>query len=374
VRRGNLPVPPRPPPLVRFADGRYAPGLSPLRGGITIGMSGDRVRRRRRPCRPVAPVALFVPVLVAGCGKQDVLDPHSDAERRISTLWWVMLGGAAIGFGVIVLLLFLGWVRRNRASLPFGGGEQAATALVIALGVAVPIVVLSALFVWSNIFLIRTTDAPAPGSTSLTVRVIGHQWWWEIRYPGTRAVTANELHIPVATGVRVAGTTADVIHSLWVPELNRKVDVIPGRENVLLLDADHTGTYPGQCAEFCGLQHAHMEIRVIAEPRQRFQAWLAREASPAAAATSRGARVFVDQACSGCHQIRGTDARGLVGPDLTHFGSRTTIGAGVLPNDREHLRDWIRDPQHAKPGNRMPALKLSEADLRALVDYLEGLK
>jgi cytochrome c oxidase subunit 2 len=317
---------------------------------------------------------LFVPVLVAGCGKQDVLDPHSDAERRISTLWWVMLGGAAIGFGVIVLLLFLGWVRRNRASLPFGGGEQAATALVIALGVAVPIVVLSALFVWSNIFLIRTTDAPAPGSTSLTVRVIGHQWWWEIRYPGTRAVTANELHIPVATGVRVAGTTADVIHSLWVPELNRKVDVIPGRENVLLLDADHTGTYPGQCAEFCGLQHAHMEIRVIAEPRQRFQAWLAREASPAAAATSRGARVFVDQACSGCHQIRGTDARGLVGPDLTHFGSRTTIGAGVLPNDREHLRDWIRDPQHAKPGNRMPALKLSEADLRALVDYLEGLK
>jgi cytochrome c oxidase subunit 2 len=117
-----------------------------------------------------------------------------------------------------------------------------------------------------------------------------------------------------------------------------------------------------------------MEIRVIAEPRQRFQAWLAREASPAAAATSRGARVFVDQACSGCHQIRGTDARGLVGPDLTHFGSRTTIGAGVLPNDREHLRDWIRDPQHAKPGNRMPALKLSEADLRALVDYLEGLK
>jgi cytochrome c oxidase subunit 2 len=337
-------------------------------------MSGDRVRRRRLPRRPLLTVAPLVPLIAAGCGKQNVLDPHSHAERRISTLWWVMLGGAAIGFGVVVVLLFLGWVRRNRSSLPFGGGEQAATALVIALGVAVPIVVLSALFVWSDIFVIKATDAPARGSTSLTVRVIGHQWWWEIEYPGTQAVTANELHIPVDTRVRVVGTTADVIHSLWVPELNRKVDVIPGRENVLLLDADRTGTYPGQCAEFCGLQHAHMELRVIAEPKERFRGWLANEAAPAPATSSPGARVFDDEACSGCHQIRGTDARGRVGPDLTHVGSRTLIGAGVLPNDPDHLREWIRDPQHSKPGNRMPGLQVSEADLNELVAYLEGLK
>jgi cytochrome c oxidase subunit 2 len=265
-------------------------------------------------------------------------------------------------------------VRRKRASLPFGGGERAATALVVGLGVAVPIVLLSGLFVWSDIFVIRATDAPRRGSTTLTVRVTGHQWYWEIKYPGTNAVTANELHIPVGTRVRVVGTTADVIHSLWVPELNRKVDVIPGRENVMLLDADRAGTYPGQCAEFCGLQHAHMEIRVIAESKQRFRRWLANEAAPAAVNTSRGARVFMREACSGCHQIRGTNARGQVGPDLTHFGSRTMIGAGVLPNDREHLREWIRDPQHSKPGNRMPGLKLSDADLRALVAYLEGLK
>jgi cytochrome c oxidase subunit II len=204
--------------------------------------------------------------------------------------------------------------------------------------------------------------------------VIGHQWWWEIRYPGTRAVTANELHIPVGTGVRLVGTTADVIHSIWVPELNRKVDVIPGRESVLLLAADRAGTYPGQCAEFCGLQHAHMELRVIAQPRAQYRAWLAHEAATAAAGAGRGARVFTKQACSGCHQIRGTDARGQVGPDLTHIGSRKTIGAGVLPNDPEHLREWIRDPQHAKPGNRMPDLPLSDADLNALVSYLEGLK
>jgi cytochrome c oxidase subunit II len=145
---------------------------------------------------------------------------------------------------------------------------------------------------------------------------------------------------------------------------------------VLLLETDRPGTYPGQCAEFCGLQHAHMEIRVIAEPKQRFRKWLAAEARPArqTASASRGARLFMDEACSGCHQIRGTDAHGQVGPDLTHFGSRTTIGAGVLPNDREHLREWIRDPQHAKPGNRMPGLKLSDRDLSALVAYLEGLE
>jgi cytochrome c oxidase subunit II len=332
------------------------------------------VRRRRPPRRFVAAFALLVPLVVTGCGKQDVLNPHSHPERRISTLWWVMLTGSAIGFGVIVVLLFLGWVRRNRASLPFGGGERAATALVIGLGVAVPIIVLSTLFVYSDIFLIRSTQAPRLGSTSLTVRVIGHQWWWEIRYPGTQAVTANELHIPVGVHVRVVGTTADVIHSIWVPELNRKVDVIPGHESVLLLTADRPGTYPGQCAEFCGLQHAHMELRVIAQPRARFRAWLARESAPAAAGTGPGQRVLAKEACSGCHQIRGTDARGLAGPDLTHLGSRTTIGAGVLSNDREHLREWIRDPQHEKPGNRMPDLPLSDADVNALAAYLEGLK
>jgi len=316
-------------------------------------------------------LASIVPLFAAGCGKQDVLDPHSHPERKISTLCWVMMTGAWIGFALVVVLLFLGWARRNRDSLPFGGGERAATALVIALGVAVPILVLSSLFVWSDIFVIRATDAPARGSTRLTVRVVGHQWWWEIKYPGTAAVTANELHIPVGTRVRVEGTTADVIHSLWVPELNRKVDLVPGREAVLLLDADRAGTYPGQCAEFCGLQHAHMELSVIAQPRPQFRAWLAKESKPA-----RGSMpgAFAEETCSSCHEIRGTDARGQVGPDLTHFGSRTTLGAGVLPNDPENLREWIRDPQHPKPGNRMPALPLSDADVRALASYLEGLK
>jgi cytochrome c oxidase subunit II len=335
-------------------------------------MSGDRVSPRpRRRGRLVIPLACIVPLIASGCGKQNVLDPQSHAQRQISTLWWVMLIGSSIGFGVIVLLLFLGWARRNRESLPFGGGERAATALVIGFGVGVPILVLSSLFVWSNLFVIRSTDAPALGSTQLTVHVIGRQWWWQIKYAGTPAVTANELHIPVATRVRVIGTTADVIHSLWVPELNRKIDLIPGRENVLLLEADRAGTYPGQCAEFCGLQHAHMEIRVIAQPKAQFRAWLANEAKPARASPPG---IFTEEACAGCHEIRGTTARGQVGPDLTHFGSRTTLGAGVLPNNAETLREWIRDPQHAKPGNRMPSLPLSDADVQTLATYLEGLK
>ena len=285
-----------------------------------------------------------------------------------------MLGGAAIGFAVVAFLLLLGWVRRNSDSLPFGGGERGATALVIGLGVGLPIVILSSLFVWSDIFVIRSTAAPNPRSTAMTVKVIGHQWWWELRYPGANVVTANELHIPIDTRIDVEGTTDDVIHSFWVPELNKKIDLVPGRVNRELLYADKAGTYRGECSEFCGLQHAHMLVTVIAQPRAQFDAWLQAEAAPATATGSRGEQVFQQQACSNCHQIRGTSAAGQVGPDLTHVAARATLAAGTIPNDRAHLLQWIRDPQHDKPGAKMPQLPLSGADLNALVDYLEGLK
>src|SRR5207237_7891688 len=191
-----------------------------------------------------------------------------------ATLWWVMFGGACVGLMVVAVLLLLGWIRRDRAALPFGGSERAATRLVVGLGIATPIVVLSALFVWSDVFVIRSTAAPPPGSTAMTVDVVGHQWFWEVRYPEAGAVGANELHIPVRTRVNVVGTTADVIHSLWVPELNRKIDLIPGHTNRVLLYADRAGTYLGQCSEFCGVQHAHMELVVVAEPRAHFDQWL----------------------------------------------------------------------------------------------------
>ena len=307
---------------------------------------------------------------------QSVLTPHSGPEHDITTLWWVMFGVACVGLTLIAVLLLLGWVRRNRASLPFGGSERAATRLVVGLGIATPIVLLSALFVWSDVFIIRSTAAPSPRSTAMTIQVIGHQWFWEIRYDGGRIATANELHIPVRTRVNVVGTTADVIHSLWVPELNRKIDLIPGRTNRVLLDANQPGTYLGQCSEFCGVQHAHMEMRVVAQPRAQFESWLRREGTPLAASATSGSglELFLSSGCANCHTIQGTPAQADVGPDLTHVGSRTTLAAGTIPNDSAHLAAWLRDPQKVKPGTKMPKLPLSQSDISGLVKYLEGLK
>jgi cytochrome c oxidase subunit 2 len=335
---------------------------------------------KRDPTRPAALAALALcPLVLAGCGgSQNVLDPHSHPERRIATLWWVMFAAAAIGFSVVVLFLFLGWVRRNRDRLPFGGGENAAVGMVVALGIAVPIVLLVSLFVYSDLFVLKSVAAPRPGSTRLTVQVIGRQWFWEVRYPGTKAVTANEIHIPVGTRVNLVGKTDDVIHSFWVPELNRKVDLIPGATTRILLEADQPGIYRGQCAEYCGLQHAHMAMYVIAQTPAQFRTWLAHEAKPAQpqqGAPSPGFLAFnAEDACSGCHRVRGTNAHGDVGPDLTHVASRLTLAAGTIPNRPADLLEWIRDPQHVKPGARMPNLDLSDEQFRQIAAYVERLK
>jgi cytochrome c oxidase subunit 2 len=314
-------------------------------------------------------VLLGLVALLAGCGgNQNTIAPASHPERSITQLFWVMFAASCVGFGVIVTLLFLGWIRRERPDLPGGRGERAATGVVIGLGVALPIVLLVSLFVWSDLFIANSVAAPTT-RTPLTVRVIGHQWWWEVRYPGSKVVTANEIHIPVRTKVTALVTTTDVIHSFWVPELNRKVDMVPGMTNRLLLQADRPGIYRGQCAEFCGLQHAHMSVEVIAEPKASFTAWLAQNARPAMSSSA----IFMRN-CSGCHQIRGTTATADVGPDLTHFASRRSIAALTLPNTPANLREWLRDPQHIKPGNRMPDLPLKNAQWSALQRYLESLR
>jgi cytochrome c oxidase subunit 2 len=309
---------------------------------------------------------------------QSSVHPASHASHEIAHLWWVMMIVGWVGFAVVVLLLWLGWWRRNRRDLPGGGGDRAATAWIVGLGVGVPIVILSALFVWSDVFVIDSTAAPRTGSTRLTVDVVGHQWWWEARYPASGVVTANEIHIPVGARVRAVVTTDDVIHSFWVPELNRKIDMIPGRRNEILLDADSAGVYRGQCAEFCGLQHAHMAFLVYADPPARFRAWLAAQRSPArappGALAAHGRAVFLSESCGDCHTIRGTSADGEVGPDLTHLASRQTLAAGTIPNRPPDLSGWIEDPQHVKPGNRMPAVGLSARQLSAVVAYLGTLR
>ena len=322
----------------------------------------------RRVC--AAGLAAGAVLLLAGCGgNEDTISPAGRPERSITKLFWVMFGVSCVGFGVIVLLLFLGWARRSKQTLPFGGGERAATTVVLGLGIALPVVLLVALFIWSDIFVLKSTAAPAKGTTAMTIHVIGHQWWWQVRYDGSQAVTANEIHIPVRTRVNVVLTTADVIHSFWIPELNRKVDMIPGLHNRLLLDADRPGVYRGQCSEFCGLQHAHMSVEVVAQPKAQFAAWLVRNARSATTTSP----VFQEN-CASCHTIRGTPARGSVGPDLTHFGSRTTLAALTLPNTPAYLNAWLADPQHVKPGNLMPDLDLTTGDRRGLVRYLESLR
>ena len=242
---------------------------------------------------------------------------------------------------------------------------------MIVLGIVTPIVVIATLFVIGDLFVIKTTEAPAASSTRLTVRVIGHMWWWEVRYPGTSAVTANELHIPVNTPVRVEVQTKDVIHSFWVPRLNRTIDTIPGRTNQIELYADAVGRYRGQCDEFCGLQHAHMAFYVYVDTPAAFRRWLAHESKPVAAPPPK---VFDTAGCATCHSLRGTSDTSDVGPDLTHVGGRTTLAALAIPNDKAHMEDWILHNQSIKPGNQMPNIPLGGAQASALAAYLEGLK
>ena len=325
--------------------------------------------------------------LLAGWGKStptpNALAPESHQSRDIANLWWWMFGGAVLGMALVAGLLLLAWIRRGRRG--FGSdtegqkpGERVGLAVVLGFGVAVPIVVLATLFVVADVFLIRTTQAPAATKTKLTVDVIGHQWWWEIRYPGTQAVTANELHIPVRTPVLVRATTDDVIHSFWVPSLNRKIDMIPNQQNAVELDADRVGSYRGQCAEFCGLQHAHMAFLVDVQTPDDFRAWLRDQAKPTPPAATEleraGKQAFLGGTCASCHALRGTSATGYVGPDLTHLASRRTIGALTIPNTRGNLASWVTDNQHVKPGNQMPNVELGAGQLRALVAYLESRK
>jgi cytochrome c oxidase subunit 2 len=326
---------------------------------------------------PRAPVALAV-LACAGCGGgENALDPHSHAQSSIVNLWWAMFAVACLGLALVGALLLLGWLRRRSEAITTPEGERRGTLLVVALGVAMPVIVVSALFVWSDIFVIKSTAAPTPGSTSLSIDVTGHQWWWEVRYPGTSAVTANEIHIPVHTRVNVIGRSDDVIHSLWVPELNRKIDLIPGRVNRLLLEADEPGVYTGQCSEFCGLQHAHMTVAVVAQTKPAFRAWLTDMSRPVRApetpAEQAGRTTFLGSSCADCHALRGTPAHADVGPDLTHLATRRGLASLTIPNTPGELRRWIEDPQSIKPGTKMPAVPLRGRQLDELTAYLDSL-
>jgi cytochrome c oxidase subunit II len=316
---------------------------------------------------------------LAGCGKQSILSTHSPQAHNIMLLWWWMLGAAIIVFVGAVALLVVAWLRRGTEGLPLvGKREDLSEGMVLLFGIAVPIVVLVVLFAVSNVYLIRQTSPPAARTTAMTIDVIGHQWWWEVRYRGTQAITANEIHIPVNTRVNVVTTTADVIHSFWVPALNRKIDMVPGRQNRVLLYASTPGTYRGQCSQFCGFQHANMSMYVFAQQPGAFRAWLANMAAPAVAPSTLQARageqLFMSSQCASCHRIAGTPAQGTVGPDLSHLATRATLAAATIPNTPAQLAAWINNPQSIKPGDRMPDLGLSRSRIDQIVAYLMSLR
>jgi cytochrome c oxidase subunit 2 len=218
-------------------------------------------------------------------------------------------------------------------------------------------------------------QAATPPADAVHVRVVGHQWWWEFQYPELGVVTANELHVPARVATYLTLESADVAHSFWVPRLAGKTDVIPNRRNVMWLTPWEPGTYLGQCAEFCGTQHAHMLLRVVAHPPDEFQRWVVSQRQPAAtdSRAASGRQLFEATACVSCHTVQGTDASGTFGPDLTHLMSRETLGAGVAKNAPSTLKAWVANPSALKPGVLMPAMKLSEPELDQVVAYLTTL-
>jgi cytochrome c oxidase subunit 2 len=311
---------------------------------------------------------------------QSVVAPAGIQSASIYHLWSLMLLISVIVFaatmGMVVAALARG---RRRARTGAPSSERALARAVAAAGV-VTIAVLVALLVVS-VWTGRTV-ASLHASSAVTIEVTGHQWWWEIAYdaavPSERVQTANEIHVPLDRPVVLKVTSRDVIHSFWAPNLLGKRDLIPGYTTAIWLQANRPGIFRGQCAEFCGLQHAHMAFDIVAEPQADFDRWLdgmrqpARE--PQSAAERRGRDVFMSTRCAGCHTVQGTAAHGQAGPDLTHMATRSTIGAGTLPNTPEHLNAWIRDPQASKPGNQMPPNPLPPDDLQALLVYLETLR
>jgi cytochrome c oxidase subunit 2 len=306
------------------------------------------------------------------------LDPQGPVAGAMADLWWLMLGLGVAVFVVFAVLLLVGLFRRRPAAEPQPDGQtpNLSGRWIIAGGVMMPLAVLVVVF-GATVQAMRAMPMTAPRG-ALAVEIVGHQWWWEVRYPDEGITTANELHIPVGRPVALRLTSADVIHSFWVPALGGKMDLLPDGTNMLVLQADEPGEHRSQCAEFCGLQHANHGLIVVAESAERFASWVADQQRPAVEPTEATARwgrdVLLRSNCVRCHAVRGTTADVTVGPDLTHFASRPTLGAGVLPNTPDHLADWVTDPHAIKSGVEMPATDLTQEELDALLTYLRSLE
>ena len=313
---------------------------------------------------------------------QSALRPAGPEAASVHALWEFMLWTSVVVFVLVLGALAWGTLRRRPAGadpLAEGGpGERRMTGAVsTAVGATVVVLFVFLVFDFST-----GRALTARREAAVRIEVTGHQWWWEVTYydsiPNRRVTTANEIHIPVGRPALIRLNSQDVIHSFWAPDLNGKRDLIPGKESSLWIQADSPGVYHGQCAEFCGYQHAKMAFLVVADRPADFARWYASQAdtarTPTDSLTARGQEVFLSSPCVMCHAIQGTPAGATMGPDLTHLASRRYIAAGSLPNTRGNLAGWILDAQGIKPGAHMPPNSLTPADLQALLAYLGTLK
>ncbi len=334
-----------------------------------------------RPLHRTLPLLAAAPL--AGCENwQSALQTHGAAAISLKHLIIFIVAVCSIVWAlVMVAMIHALWRRREvwRAPTELRPGRERRMGRIVTACVAATVAIIS-IFTIASFFTTRALSVA--GADDLTIRVNGMQWWWGVQYLGpdpTQAFdTANEIHIPVGRNVHLVLEGDDVIHSFWVPSLAGKQDLIPGRVNEITIRAEHTGIYRGQCAEFCGLQHAHMSFFVMADEPQEFDRWVAAQRAPAAQPSDEeiaaGRDAFMSKPCAACHTIRGTKAAGTTGPDLTHVGSRKTIGAGLFETTRGSLAAWISDPQTLKPGNTMPLVPLTPDELRAISAYLASLK
>ncbi len=315
-------------------------------------------------------------------GWQSALDPQGPQAASLHWLIWVFFAVSAIIWTLVMLVLVIALLRRRASGQEPVSTNQAGerrASVFVAGSLAATILTVGAL---TLISYLSTHSIAASPNAPIHIRVRGFQWWWEVTYldptPSRNFITANEIHIPVGQPVTVDLLAMDVIHSFWVPNLAGKQDLIPGRLNQLTFTASRPGRYRGQCAEFCGLQHAHMAMLIVADEPQEYERWRERQIATAPAAATpeqdRGRQVFTEKACAACHAIRGTPAAGTLGPDLTHVAGREYIGAGVMPTTRGSLAAWIADPQTMKPGNNMPYVPLTPLELRQVSAYLADLK
>lgn len=332
-----------------------------------------RARHWLTPCFKLTTLTLAVPFLVACEGPQSALDPAGPMAREVAILWWAMCAFATLVL-VVVTALWVHAMRRNSPQMDAARARQLTLRWLVGGGLLLPTLSVLLLLLFGIPIGHRMLPLPLAGEQPMRIEVIGHQWWWEVRYPDSDVVTANQLHLPVGRPVDLDVSSADVIHSFWVPRLGGKIDMIPGRDNRIRLQADQAGTFRGQCSEFCGTQHTHMILDVQAHEEEDFASWLqARREQQVSALPGPAGDVFAAR-CGQCHRVAGV-SEGNRAPDLSDVGARSMLGAGVLSNEPGALLRWLHEHQRLKPGNAMPLHDDLDPDhLSTIADWLETLR